>query len=555
MRLDYERYCVIVVNDGSTDRTSELAHEHSSRRAGCSSSTGRLEVAGRGKGAVLNEGYRILNELLEQRDPLVAGFDPDDAVVGRGRRRRRAGAEGAEGGGRALRRPPRRRRADGRRDRERRGRADRALPGSRSSPGSASSPRRPATGSARSGWAATGSSRASPPCARSGGLPGRTCLTEDLDLGLHLKRLGWHIRFCRTTAVTQQGVRTLRAWIRQRTRWAQGHYQCWDHVPGLVTARNMPADHAARPDALPPLRHLRDVRRREPRARDLRRARLGRRSRTTSSRSCPAGPPRNIAMEVIGLSPVVMVLTRYQQNSPHRCAGGSCRRTGRRSPSTSYIWAIASLIAWFRLMRGRGGWTKTRRVAREARAVRVVAVLGTRPEVIKLAPVVAELRRRPGRRVRRRRDRPAPGDARPDAAQSSSIEPDVDLDVMRPEQRLSDLTADLVRGLGEVLAELRPDWVVVQGDTSTTMCGALAAFYENVPVAHVEAGLRSGDRLAPFPEEVNRTRRRPARRRSLLPDPPERGEPAPRGGAGGPRARDRQHRDRLAALGGRARAG
>ena len=75
---------------------------------------------------------------------------------------------------------------------------------------------------------------------------------------------------------------------------------------------------------------------------------------------------------------------------------------------------------------------------------------------------------------------------------------------MRRKQRLCDLTADLVRGLGEALAALRPDWVLVQGDTSTALCGALAGFYEGVAVAHVEAGLRSGDDRAPFPEEANR---------------------------------------------------
>jgi UDP-N-acetylglucosamine 2-epimerase (non-hydrolysing) len=84
------------------------------------------------------------------------------------------------------------------------------------------------------------------------------------------------------------------------------------------------------------------------------------------------------------------------------------------------------------------------------------------------------------------------------------LEPDIDLGVMRPDQRLSDLTAELMRGLGEALADVRPDRVLVQGDTTTTLCGALAAFYESVPVAHVEAGLRSGDQRAPFPEEANR---------------------------------------------------
>lgn len=136
--------------------------------------------------------------------------------------------------------------------------------------------------------------------------------------------------------------------------------------------------------------------------------------------------------------------------------------------------------------------------------MRIAAVLGTRPEVIKLAPVISELRRR--------RDVEcavvATGQHREMLDQMLrvfQIEPDVDLGVMRPQQRLSDLTAELMRGLGAALAELDPTWVVVQGDTTSTMCGALAAFYENIAVAHVEAGLRSGDRLSPFPEEVNRS--------------------------------------------------
>lgn len=135
--------------------------------------------------------------------------------------------------------------------------------------------------------------------------------------------------------------------------------------------------------------------------------------------------------------------------------------------------------------------------------MRVATILGTRPEVIKLAPVVAELRRNPETES----ILVATGQHREMLDQmldQFGLEADVDLGVMRPEQRLSDLTAELVRGLGDSLAGIRPDWVLVQGDTTTTFCGALAAFYESIPVAHVEAGLRSGDDRSPFPEEANR---------------------------------------------------
>jgi UDP-N-acetylglucosamine 2-epimerase (non-hydrolysing) len=135
--------------------------------------------------------------------------------------------------------------------------------------------------------------------------------------------------------------------------------------------------------------------------------------------------------------------------------------------------------------------------------VRVATILGTRPEVIKLAPVVGELHRRPETEC----VLVATGQHREMVDQmleQFGLEADVDLAVMQPEQRLSDLTAELMRGLGRTLADLEPDWVLVQGDTTTTLCGALSAFYESIPVAHVEAGLRSGDDRSPFPEEANR---------------------------------------------------
>src|SRR4051794_11033854 len=84
------------------------------------------------------------------------------------------------------------------------------------------------------------------------------------------------------------------------------------------------------------------------------------------------------------------------------------------------------------------------------------------------------------------------------------VTPDYDLDIMRPGQTLCQSTARILAGLEPVLAESRPDIVIVQGDTTTTLAGALAAFYQRIPVAHVEAGLRTGDLDGPFPEEMNR---------------------------------------------------
>src|SRR5258708_22223047 len=84
------------------------------------------------------------------------------------------------------------------------------------------------------------------------------------------------------------------------------------------------------------------------------------------------------------------------------------------------------------------------------------------------------------------------------------LRPDWNLDLMRPNQDLAYLTGAVLSGVGEVLRALRPDRVIVQGDTTTTFAGALAAFYHRIPVAHVEAGLRTDDIYSPWPEEVNR---------------------------------------------------
>lgn len=133
----------------------------------------------------------------------------------------------------------------------------------------------------------------------------------------------------------------------------------------------------------------------------------------------------------------------------------------------------------------------------------VLVAYGTRPEAIKLAPVVLALTAD---------DRftsyvVSSGQHREMLDQVSAlfgIEPDVDLALMRPDQPLPVLTARAVAGFGARMAAVRPEAVVVQGDTTTAFAAALAAFYARVPVVHVEAGLRTGERYSPFPEEVNR---------------------------------------------------
>ena len=136
--------------------------------------------------------------------------------------------------------------------------------------------------------------------------------------------------------------------------------------------------------------------------------------------------------------------------------------------------------------------------------MRILVVFGTRPEAIKLAPVVLALARHPREFSVRVCVTAQHREMLDQVLDVYAIRPDHDLDVMRPDQTLPDLTAAALLALGRVIDAERPVLVVVQGDTTTTMVAALAAFYARIPVAHVEAGLRTRDKRAPFPEEMNR---------------------------------------------------
>jgi UDP-N-acetylglucosamine 2-epimerase len=134
----------------------------------------------------------------------------------------------------------------------------------------------------------------------------------------------------------------------------------------------------------------------------------------------------------------------------------------------------------------------------------VLCVIGTRPEAIKMAPVVRELRRRP-EQVRCVVCATAQHREMLDQVlKLFGIVPDHDLDLMRPDQALPRLTAEMLTRLDEVAADVRPDWMLAQGDTTTVLVAGLVAFYRRVRFGHVEAGLRTGNLARPFPEEANR---------------------------------------------------
>jgi UDP-N-acetylglucosamine 2-epimerase (non-hydrolysing) len=135
--------------------------------------------------------------------------------------------------------------------------------------------------------------------------------------------------------------------------------------------------------------------------------------------------------------------------------------------------------------------------------LKVLTVFGTRPEAIKMAPVVRALANAEGIEAkvcvtaqhRQMLDQ---------VLDLFKIKPDFDLDLMKPGQDLTDITSNVLLGMRTVFKLCRPDWVLVHGDTTTTLATSLAAYYEKIPVGHVEAGLRTGNIYSPWPEEMNR---------------------------------------------------
>lgn len=135
---------------------------------------------------------------------------------------------------------------------------------------------------------------------------------------------------------------------------------------------------------------------------------------------------------------------------------------------------------------------------------KILVIFGTRPEAIKLAPLIIELRKYPGVFDVRVCVTAQHREMLDQVLRFFEIVPDDDLNIMTPGQTLFDVTAQTLMGLRDIIGSYQPDWVVVQGDTTTVFTAALASFYHRVKVAHVEAGLRSFNKFAPFPEEINR---------------------------------------------------
>jgi UDP-N-acetylglucosamine 2-epimerase (non-hydrolysing) len=136
--------------------------------------------------------------------------------------------------------------------------------------------------------------------------------------------------------------------------------------------------------------------------------------------------------------------------------------------------------------------------------LKIAAIFGTRPEAIKLAPLI--------KRMQNFRERFEPvtivtaqhREMLDQVLELFEIKPDHDLHIIKPRQSLAEIASRAITGLDSILTKIKPDFVVVQGDTSTTFIGALTSFYHKIPIAHVEAGLRTRNKFYPFPEEINR---------------------------------------------------
>jgi UDP-N-acetylglucosamine 2-epimerase (non-hydrolysing) len=136
--------------------------------------------------------------------------------------------------------------------------------------------------------------------------------------------------------------------------------------------------------------------------------------------------------------------------------------------------------------------------------LKILSVIGTRPEAIKMAPVIRALQARADQIESVVCNTAQHREMVDQVLEVFDLQPDIDLDIMQPGQTLPGLTSRVILGMTEVLQATRPDWVLVQGDTTTVFATGLAAFYEGVRVGHVEAGLRTYDKRNPFPEEINR---------------------------------------------------
>lgn len=361
--LDYSgAYRVLVLDDGSTDRTGAICRDWANREERVRSIHRPFEIAGRGKSDVLNHGFRSVRDWHDSEDPWLEGRPAREIVLGivdaDGRLEEHCleavapyftdGAVGTTQIGVRI------------------ANAERSLLArlqdmefvaftwlvqiARDHLGS-------------SGLGGNGQFTRLSALESLGGTPwAPMALTEDLDLGLQLIEGGWRTRFCHLTSVNQQGLESWRPLLRQRTRWIQGHYQCWRHIPRLWRARGVPL--AARFDLSLYLLLVVTV---MVVTGTLVLGILGSENVLQVHSSflvgvVPSGAAYRIVSLLLSTLPLAAFMTSYQLHAKHRYRWFEVPAAAALFTLYTYVWTIATIRAWWRIARGKTTWVKTPRV-------------------------------------------------------------------------------------------------------------------------------------------------------------------------------------------------
>lgn len=358
--LDYSDYMILLMNDGSTDATSELAHLFSN-------ATGKVKVvdrpaslAGRGKGDVLNHAFRILQRMHARQDPELQGWRSDQIIVGVVD-------------------------ADGRLDKD----ALREVEKEFRDPGVGAVQVGVRIANARDGFLLrlqdmefvgfSGFVQRARHRLGSVGLGGNgqfvrflslqslprnpwsDRLAEDLDLGISIAKAGWKVSFCGSTFVAQQGVPRLKPLVRQRSRWIQGHYQCWGHLPSLLKERRVPL--AARLDLSIYLTLVLFVVLLFLSLVSAAGSLLGWVTvENDFLGSLNDGVAKNLLINIFAFGPLCLFLHTYQKEGRFPLRAYELPAYAALFALYSYVWVAASFWAFARMLAGRRNWAKTRRV-------------------------------------------------------------------------------------------------------------------------------------------------------------------------------------------------
>jgi cellulose synthase/poly-beta-1,6-N-acetylglucosamine synthase-like glycosyltransferase len=358
-RLVYQRYLIMVMNDGSRDATSSIANTFTAGGRVAVVDRGP-DIAGRGKGAVLNHAFELVSDMVARGDPRLVGAPATDVVIGvmdaDGQLEPHAlervapffgdpQVGGVQIGVRIA-------NAD-----------DNVLTRMQDMEfvGFSAFVQRARDTLGSVGLGGNGQFTRLVALQSLGGAPWTDCLTEDLDLGLSLVELGWRIRFSDTAFVAQQGLLRLRPLLRQRTRWFQGHYQCWRHGPALARSRarlHTKADlliylfmisfiavvFMATFASLLSLLGIATV-------------------KNEFLRSISSTPLRNALLELLSFGPLVSLIAKYQRHARQPLSTWQLPAYAACFSIYTYVFMISQVWAWTRIAMRRGAWAKTPRVA------------------------------------------------------------------------------------------------------------------------------------------------------------------------------------------------